>query len=126
MIVVNRFDHLVLTVADTEATCDFYSRVLGMEVVRFEGRTALKFGRQKINLHQQGHEIAPHALKPTPGSADLCLIVDTTLDEVEQSLRASKVSIEVGPIERTGATGKIRSIYVRDPDGNLIELSQYV
>jgi catechol 2,3-dioxygenase-like lactoylglutathione lyase family enzyme len=126
MIVVDRFDHLVLTVANTTATCDFYCRVLGMEVIHFEGRMALKFGRQKINIHERGHEIAPHAEKPTPGSADLCLIVDTPLDEVERVLKVAEIPVELGPVERTGATGKIRSLYVRDPDENLIELSHYL
>jgi catechol 2,3-dioxygenase-like lactoylglutathione lyase family enzyme len=125
MIVVDRFDHLVLTVASIEATCGFYSNILGMKVVRFEGRTALMFGRQKINLHERGHEITPHAEKPTPGSADLCLILETPLAEVKEVLHAAGIAIEVGPVDRTGATGKIRSLYVRDPDGNLVELSQY-
>ncbi len=126
MIVIDRFDHLVLTVANTTASCDFYCRVLGMEVVLFDGRIALKFGRQKINIHERGHEIAPHAEKPTPGSADLCLIVETPLDEVERALRAAEITVEVEPVERTGATGTIRSLYVRDPDENLIEPSHYL
>jgi catechol 2,3-dioxygenase-like lactoylglutathione lyase family enzyme len=126
MIVVDRFDHLVLTVANTTATCDFYCRVLGMEVIHFEGRMALKFGRQKINIHERGHEIAPHAAKATPGSADLCLIVETPLDEVERALLVAEIPVELGPVERTGATGKIHSLYVRDPDENLIELSHYL
>src|SRR5271154_1725535 len=113
MIVVDRFDHLVLTVANTTATCDFYCRVLGMEVIHFEGKMALKFGRQKINIHERGHEIAPHAENPTPGSADLCLIVETPLDEVERALNAAQIRVEMGPVDRTGATGKIRSLYVR-------------
>jgi len=105
MIVVDRFDHLVLTVTNTTATCDFYCRVLGMEVINFEGGMALKFGQQKINIHERGHEIAPHAAKPTPGSADLCLIVETPLDEVERALHVAEIPIILGPIERTGATG---------------------
>jgi catechol 2,3-dioxygenase-like lactoylglutathione lyase family enzyme len=126
VIVVDRFDHLVLTVANTTATCDFYCRVLGMEVIHFEGRMALKFGQQKINIHERGHEIAPHAKKPTPGSADLCLIVETPLDQVERALHIAEIPVELGPVERTGATGKIHSLYVRDPDENLIELSHYL
>jgi catechol 2,3-dioxygenase-like lactoylglutathione lyase family enzyme len=126
VIVVDRLDHLVLTVANIQSTSDFYSRVLGMEIVEFDGRIALKFGQQKINLHEQGRERAPHAAKATPGSADICLIVRTPLDELERSLRESEIPIEVGPVGRTGASGEILSIYLRDPDGNLIELSQYV
>jgi catechol 2,3-dioxygenase-like lactoylglutathione lyase family enzyme len=121
---VERVDHLVLTVRDLRATTDFYSRVLGMEVVRFEdGRVALAFGRQKLNLHEFGHELRPHAAQPTPGSADLCLIVRTQLRDVIEQLDALGVPIEEGPVDRTGAIGPIRSIYVRDPDGNLVELA---
>ncbi len=124
--VVDRLDHLVLTVADLEATCDFYSSVLGMEIVRFEGRAALKFGTQKFNLHQAGAEFKPYARRPTPGSADLCLIVRTPLNEVIAELQARGISPELGPVERTGAQGTILSVYLRDPDGNLIELSNYL
>jgi catechol 2,3-dioxygenase-like lactoylglutathione lyase family enzyme len=124
---VDRLDHLVLTVASIEASCAFYARVLGMAVVRFgQGRTALSFGAQKINLHQAGKELAPHAQHPAPGSADLCLITATPLEKAMAHLRGHGVKILEGPVDRTGATGAIRSIYFRDPDGNLIEVSNYV
>jgi catechol 2,3-dioxygenase-like lactoylglutathione lyase family enzyme len=124
---LNRLDHLVLTVRDIEATCQFYSMVLGMEVVTFgSGRRALSFGKQKINLHEAGHEYKPHAEKPTPGSADLCFISAVPLSSVIEHLQACAVTIIEGPVERTGATGKMRSIYFRDPDQNLIEISEYL
>ncbi len=124
---VNRLDHLVLTVASLDATTEFYTRVLGMEVVTFgAGRTALTFGTSKINLHQAGKEFEPKALRPTPGSADVCLIVDDSIAAVISQLAAAGVPIEEGPVQRTGATGTIVSCYLRDPDGNLIELSNYV
>ena len=123
---IDRLDHLVLTVADLDATVDFYTRVLGLTAVTFgAGRTALTFGTSKINLHVAGHEFEPKAARPTPGSADLCLIVDGPLDQVIAELDAHGVAIEEGPVGRTGATGPIRSVYVRDPDRNLIELSTY-
>ncbi len=123
---IDRLDHLVLTVRDVAATCAFYARVLGMDVVTFgEGRKALAFGRQKINLHQAGREFEPKAASPTPGSADLCLIAAAPLDEVIAHLRACDVPIVEGPVMRTGATGPIRSVYFRDPDRNLIEVSTY-
>src|SRR5215510_11302816 len=123
---IDRFDHIVLTVANLEATCDFYRRVLGMEVVGFGiGRTALHFGKQKINLHQQGREFEPKADKPMPGSADVCLISATPLAEVIDHLKNQHVAILEGPITRTGAVGSIESVYFRDPDGNLIEVSNY-
>lgn len=116
-------DHLVLTVADVEATVAFYT-ALGMERVRFgEGRTALVFGSQKINLHAAGAEIAPHARIPTRGSADLCLLVDTDPAPLADHLRAKGIAVELGPVPRTGAAGPLTSVYVRDPDGNLIELA---
>ncbi|MCG5243734.1 VOC family protein [Azospirillum doebereinerae] len=121
-----RIDHLVLTVASIAATCDFYSRVLGMEVVTFAGgRKALSFGAQKFNLHEVGHEFDPKARRPTAGSADFCLITETPLDAVVAHLAAQNVVIEEGPVDRTGATGPIRSVYFRDPDGNLVEVSTY-
>lgn len=121
-----RLDHLVLTVADIAATCDFYARVLGMEVVTFgQGRKALSFGTQKINLHQAGQEFEPKAARPTPGSADLCLIAGCPLETAIAHLATEGISIEAGPVPRTRATGTIRSIYFRDPDGNLIEVSEY-
>lgn len=124
---IDRLDHLVLTVADIERTCKFYETVLGMETVTFQGnRKALKFGQQKINLHQVGHEFEPKALTPTPGSGDLCLITNTPMNEVLAHLRKHGVAIEIEPSERTGATGKIFSVYFRDPDQNLIEVSNYL
>jgi catechol 2,3-dioxygenase-like lactoylglutathione lyase family enzyme len=123
---VDRLDHLVLTVADLEATIDFYTRVLGMAEVTFgDGRRALTFGHSKINLHRAGHEYEPKAARPTPGSADVCLIVSTPMELVVAELRSHGVRIDEGPVERTGATGPITSVYVRDPDGNLVELSTY-
>jgi len=124
---IDRLDHLVLTVASIEATCEFYARVLGMEVSRFaQGRTALHFGRQKINLHEVGKEFVPRAARATAGSGDLCLISASHLDEVIQQLKVCKVEIIEGPVAKTGATGPIRSVYFRDPDGNLIEVSEYL
>jgi catechol 2,3-dioxygenase-like lactoylglutathione lyase family enzyme len=124
---VDRLDHLVLTVASVEASCEFYARILGMSVVRFgKGRTALAFGAQKINLHQAGNEFVPHAQHPVPGSADLCLVTRTPLEQAMAHVRSHGVNILEGPVDRTGATGAIRSIYFRDPDGNLIEVSNYV
>ncbi|MBX4972894.1 VOC family protein [Rhizobium lentis] len=127
MIRIDRLDHLVLTVADIAATCDFYARILGMSVETFaEGRKALKFGVQKINLHQAGHEFEPKAKHPIPGSGDLCFITETPLADVIAHLHASGVAIEEGPVERTGATGRLRSVYFRDPDGNLVEVSNSI
>jgi catechol 2,3-dioxygenase-like lactoylglutathione lyase family enzyme len=127
MIRIDRLDHLVLTVADIAITCDFYARILGMSVETFaEGRKALKFGRQKINLHQVGREFDPKASHPTAGSGDLCFIAETTLADVITHLQASGVAIEEGPVERTGATGRLRSVYFRDPDGNLLEVSNLI
>ena len=124
---VNWIDHFVLTVRDIETTCDFYSRVLGMDVEEFEGgRQALKFGRQKINLHQSGAEFEPKAEKPTPGSADFCLITDVPLNRVVEYVRSRGVKIIEGPVSRTGATGVLESIYFPDPNGNLVEVSNYV
>lgn len=123
---VDRLDHLVLTVADIGATVGFYTQVLGMKAVTFgPGRTALTFGISKINLHEAGREFEPKALRPTPGSADVCLIVDDDIGEVITELAAAGIAIEEGPVARTGATGPIVSCYIRDPDQNLIELSNY-
>ncbi|HSU45060.1 MAG TPA: VOC family protein [Casimicrobiaceae bacterium] len=123
---IDRIDHVVMTVRDIGATCDFYARVLGMRVVSFAGgRTALAFGRQKINLHLAGHEFEPKAAHPAPGSLDLCLIATGALDEVIAQLAACDVPIIEGPVAKTGATGPIRSVYFRDPDANLIEVSVY-
>src|SRR6056297_2277939 len=119
---VERLDHLVLTVADIDATVRFYERVLGMTAIRFgqeAARVALRFGDQKINLHEAGREFEPRALRPTPGSGDLCFIV-TDVNLAADHLAASGVEIIEGPDERSGALGPIRSIYFRDPDQNLI------
>lgn len=124
---ITRLDHLVLTVRDIAATCDFYSHALGMEVITFgERRTALRFGEQKINLHQAGREFEPKAAYPLPGSADLCLITDAEPAETLAALQAHGVPAELGPVRRSGALGAIESIYVRDPDGNLIEIARYL
>jgi catechol 2,3-dioxygenase-like lactoylglutathione lyase family enzyme len=121
---VRSLDHLVLTVADIERTVRFYEG-LGMRRETFgDGRVALRFGEQKLNLHRAGAEFAPHAAHPAPGSADLCLLVDDSLDEVAAALADAGVAVEVGPVPRTGATGALTSLYVRDPDGNLVEPSQ--
>jgi catechol 2,3-dioxygenase-like lactoylglutathione lyase family enzyme len=121
---ITALDHLVLTVRDIEATCRFYLAALGFQRETFgEGRTALAFGRQKINLHQAGHAFEPKALRPTPGSADLCFLTATPIDDVVAHLTARGITIEEGPVARTGATGPIRSVYIRDPDGNLVEIA---
>ena len=123
---IDRIDHVVLTVADLDATVDFYTRVLGMEAVTFgAGRRALAFGHSKINLHLAAHEFEPKAGHPVPGSADLCLITLDPLDQVTAELAAHGVPVELGPVERTGATGELLSVYFRDPDQNLIEVSNY-
>ena len=121
-------DHLVLTVASIDRTVTFYENALGMTAQRFtvaDGttRTALAFGAQKINLHQAGAEFEPKAAHPNPGSADLCFLSTTALEDWQSHLAAQGITIEEGPVPRTGATGPIRSIYVRDPDGNLIEVA---
>lgn len=121
---ISHLDHLVLTVSNIETTCHFYQTVLGFEVITFKGnRKALKFGNQKINLHQQGNEFEPKALQPTPGSADLCFISATPISEVVAYLNQLNIQIEEGPVERTGAVHPILSVYIRDPDQNLIEIS---
>ncbi|MFT4081509.1 MAG: VOC family protein [Nocardioides sp.] len=123
---IARLDHLVLTVADVDMTVGFYVTVLGMEEVTFgEGRRALAFGQQKINLHQQGHEFEPKAARPVPGSADLCFVSNEPLDTVLSALDTNGVPLVEGPVTRTGALGPIESVYFRDPDGNLIEVSVY-
>ncbi len=126
MIRIDRFDHVVLTVASIERTCAFYTHVLGMEVETFgAGRTALRFGNQKINLHEAGRELDRRAQAPTPGSGDLCFIAASALTEVIAHLGTCGVALEEGPVLRTGATGTIESVYIRDPDANLIEISNY-
>jgi len=123
---IDRIDHLVLTVNDVDETCHFYEKVLGMKVVIFAGgRKALHFGSQKINLHQKGKEYEPKALNPTPGSADLCFITSVTIADVIKHLKSCGIEIVEGPIKRIGATGLIISVYLRDPDLNLIEVSNY-
>jgi catechol 2,3-dioxygenase-like lactoylglutathione lyase family enzyme len=125
-IAIDRLDHLVLTVRDIAATVDFYARVLGMTPVTFGGgRTALRFGDQKINLHRAGAEIDPKAARPTPGSADLCLVTPAGTAQVIAHLEAEGVAVVEGPVARTGAVGPIESVYFRDPDGNLIEVARY-
>ena len=124
---IDHIDHFVLTVTSIDATCAFYKRVLGMKVVRFESmgtpRVAIAFGNQKINLHQADAVPDPNVLKPTPGSADLCFIASTPISEVIQHLTREQVEIILGPVPRAGAAGNLESIYFRDPDGNLIEVS---
>ena len=127
MIEAQSIDHLVLTVADIERSVSFYSQVLGMKRIEFgEGRVALAFGNQKINLHPKGDEVKPHANLPTTGSADLCIIVSQSVDVVQAELERQGVVPELGPVKRTGASGEIESIYVRDPDKNLVEIARYV
>ena len=117
-------DHLVLTVRDIAVTGAFYERVLGMRVAIFDdGRVALHFGEQKINLHAVGREFEPKAERPTPGSADLCFLTRLPLTEVIEHLASHGVDLVAGPVRRTGATGPLSSVYIRDPDGNLIEIA---
>jgi len=123
---IDHLDHFVLTVADTDATIAFYTSALGMEEVTFGTRKALCFGNQKINLHQLGKEIDPKAAHPTPGSADICLITEAPIEDVIDHLKQVNCRIVEGPVERTGAIGKIRSVYLRDPDLNLVEISNYL
>jgi catechol 2,3-dioxygenase-like lactoylglutathione lyase family enzyme len=124
---IRAIDHIVLTVRDIDATCRFYARALGMRITTFgAGRKALTFGSQKINLHRYGGEFEPKARVPTPGSADLCLVTDLPIAQVLEHLRATGVEVLEGPVERTGAVGPILSVYFRDPDGNLIEVSSYL
>ena len=123
---IDRFDHVVFTVASIEKTIEFYTRVLGMQAVTFAGgRRALAFGRNKINLHEVGKEFSPRAHRAMAGTIDLCLISATPLPQVIAELKAQGVPIEQGPVPKTGATGPITSVYFRDPDQNLIEVSTY-
>ena len=123
---IDRLDHLVLTVKNIKATCAFYTTVLGMKEKAFgKGRKALTFGNQKINLHASDKPFEPKALLPTPGSADLCFITTLSISEVTEHVRSCGVEIIEGPIQRTGAVGTVTSLYFRDPDGNLIEVSKY-
>lgn len=119
-------DHIVLTVKDIEATCAFYTKVLGMKVTTFgAGRKALLFGVQKINLHEHGNEFEPKAKVSTPGSADLCFVTTVSIGQVLDHLRTNDIEVLEGPVHRTGAMGPITSVYFRDPDGNHIEVSNY-
>lgn len=121
---VDRLDHLVLTVRDIDRTVKFYQTVLGMQEVRFgQGRVSLLYGKQKINLHQQGKELKPKAHNPMPGSADLCFIINNPIEQAMEHVKAQGVEIIEGPVKRTGALGPITSFYFRDPDKNLIEVS---
>ncbi|HEV3007460.1 MAG TPA: VOC family protein [Burkholderiales bacterium] len=126
---IDHIDHIVLTTRDKDACIRFYSEVLGMELVKFktptEERLALKFGKQKINLHEWGKEFAPRAHVAVPGSLDLCFISSIPLDKVVERLNAANIKIIEGPVAKTGARGRIRSVYVRDPDLNLVEISVY-
>jgi catechol 2,3-dioxygenase-like lactoylglutathione lyase family enzyme len=123
---ISRLDHLVLTVRNLDVAVDYYVRILGMTPETFDrDRKALRFGLQKINLHESGREFEPKALRPTPGSADLCFVVETPLAEVVDHVRSQGGEILLGPVQRTGALGLMDSVYLRDPDGNLIELSRY-
>lgn len=122
---ITGLDHLVLTVASIEKTCAFYVDVLGMTRHSFsDGRTSVHFGTQKINLHERGREFEPKSIRPTPGSGDLCFEV-TDLDAAIRQLQAAGIEIELGPVERAGARGDMMSVYVRDPDRNLVELACY-
>lgn len=121
---IAKLDHLVLTVRDLDATIAFYTNILGMKPETFgEGRRALAFGWQKINLHQAGREFEPKAAVATPGSADLCFLTNDPVAEVIEHLKSHGIEILQGPVERIGATGKLLSVYFRDPDGNLLEVS---
>ena len=122
---IDHLDHIVLTTARTQECIDFYTRVLGMKFERFgQGRMALKFGVQKINLHEKGKEFEPKATLAAPGTLDICFIASLPLDDVIARLAACNVPIIEGPVLKTGAQGPIRSVYVRDPDGNLVEISE--
>ena len=123
---IKNLDHLVLTVADIDKTIEFYTRIRGFKAVTFgANRKALIFGNQKINLHQKGHEFEPKAGFPTCGSADLCFIAETDIHDVMAELKQNNIEITEGIVDRTGALGKIQSVYFRDPDHNLIEVSNY-
>lgn len=126
MINIDRVDHLVLTVADVDRAAEFYERILGMRTVTFPGdRRAVSFGSQTIKLHAASELVEPTATHPVPGSANLCLVTEQPISEVQEHLRANDVRIEEGPVGRTGAAGPITSLYLRDPDGNLLEVARY-
>ena len=121
---IDSLDHLVLTVQNIQPTCEFYSRVWGMQVITFdEGLKALRFGSQKINLHERGKELDPKTQRPTPGSADLCFLTSMPLEQVITHLHSCHVAVLLGPVKQTGATTSLVSLYFRDPDGNLLEVS---
>lgn len=123
---VERIDHFVLTVRDIETTCDFYSRILGMKVEEFEGgRKASRFGEQKINLHEVGKEFEPKAREPVLGSADFCIVSDVPIEDAARYLASCGIWVIEEPVERSGAMGQMNSVYFRDPDGNLVEVSSY-
>ncbi len=125
---ISHIDHIVMTCTNVQKTAEFYHQVLGLDVITFgenNARYALQFGNQKVNLHQYGSEIKPHADSPTPGSIDICLITETPLNDMVTHLTNHGINIESGPVSRTGAVGKITSIYFRDLDNNLIEVSNY-
>ncbi len=124
---IDRIDHVVMTVQNLERTCAFYESVLGFEVVTFgPGRKALKFGLQKLNLHEHGKEFEPKASAPAPGAIDICFISETPIESIMQELTQKNIAIEEGPVQRSGAVGSLVSVYLRDPDGNLLEISNYV
>lgn len=123
MSLISHLDHLVLTVANLERSCKFYTIVLQMEEINFKGRKALKFGHSKINLHEIGHEFEPKAMHPCAGSADICLITQLPIHEFMEHLKKCNVDILEGPVNRTGARSELVSVYFRDPDGNLIEVA---
>jgi catechol 2,3-dioxygenase-like lactoylglutathione lyase family enzyme len=123
---IKKIDHIVLTVRDIQVTVQFYESVLGMTVEQFgQGRLALRFGNQKINLHESGNEFEPKAHNPLPGSEDLCFITSTRLEDAKEHVKSKGIEILEGPVARTGATGPIVSFYFRDPDNNLIEVANY-
>jgi catechol 2,3-dioxygenase-like lactoylglutathione lyase family enzyme len=126
MISIDRVDHLVLTVADVDRAAEFYEQILGMTPVVFpDDRRAVRFGQQTIKLHAASELVEPTATHPVPGSANLCFVTANAISEVQDHLRANDVRIEEGPVSRTGALGSITSLYLRDPDGNLIEVARY-
>ena len=123
---IDRIDHIVITVNDIEKTCRFYCDVLGMTETHYgDNRIALEFGKQKINVHPISNDITPTASKPVAGSVDICLVSDSSIDDVVNTLNHHGIPVEEGPVERQGALGKMSSVYIRDPDGNLIELCSY-
>jgi catechol 2,3-dioxygenase-like lactoylglutathione lyase family enzyme len=124
---IKELDHVVITATDIERTVTVYTRVLGMELDSFaEDRKALRFGRQKINLHKRGEEIFPHARNPLPGSADLCFLTDVPMQQVVEHLHSLGIEILEGPVQKTGAAGPMFSVYIQDPDGNLLEIAKLV